>query len=84
MKNVVEELDVVGMWCLLCWNFTTLLNGIGNWCFLFEGKRKSLVWIHGYEFGVWLLYGQGGGSIGVIFWWWWWYFRVSVGISIGE
>lgn len=39
------------MWYLFCWNFTTLLNGIGNWCFLFEGKRKSLVWIHGYEFG---------------------------------
>lgn len=38
------------MWYLFCWNFT-LLNGNGNWCFLFEGKRKSLVWIHGYEFG---------------------------------
>ena len=47
-----------------------LLNGMGTWCFLFEGKERVWFGFVDMNLGVWLLCGQGGGSIGVIFWWW--------------
>lgn len=49
--------------------------------FYLKGKERVWFGFMDMNLGVWLLCGQGGGSIGVIFWWWL-YFHLSVGISI--